>query len=71
MGAIAATGLLLAVLPVVIALRLLELPSGWVGAGIGALGAALGGVKLIAMAWAVGARLSAGSPLRAAVAAAD
>ena len=71
MGAIAATGLLLAVLPVVIALRVLELPSGWVGAGVGSLGAALGGVKLIAMAWAVGARLSAGSPARAAVAAAD
>lgn len=69
--AIAAAALLLAVLPAVIALRLLALPVGWVGAGLGCLGAAVGGVKLIAMAWAVGGRLAAGHPAGVAVAVAD
>ncbi len=49
----------LAVLPAAIALRVLVLPVGWVGAGLGCLGAAVGGMKLIAMAWAMGTRLSA------------
>jgi len=70
-AAVAATSLLLAVLPAVIALRFLQLQVGWVGAGPGCLGAAVGGVKLIAMAWAVGGRLSAAHPPRVAVAAAD
>jgi hypothetical protein len=68
-AAIAAAACLLAVLPAVIALRFLQLPVGWVGAGLGCLGAALGGVKLIAMAWAVGGRFPAGPPATAAVAA--
>jgi len=68
---IAVTALGLAVLPALIALRVLELPFGWVGAGLGSLGAAVGGVKLIAMAWAVGGRLFAGRPPRQAAAAAD
>jgi hypothetical protein len=70
-GAIAAMALLLAALPAVIALQFLQLPVGWVGAGLGCLGAAVGGVKLIAMAWAVGGRLSVAHPPRVAVAAAD
>jgi hypothetical protein len=70
-AAIAAAAFTLAVLPAVIALRILELPVGWVGAGLGCLGAAMGGVKLIAMAWAVGGRFPASPPARAAVAAAD
>jgi hypothetical protein len=69
--AVAATSLLLAVLPAVIALRFLQLPVGWVGAGLGCLGAAVGAVKLIAMAWAVGGRLSVAHPPGVAVAAAD
>ena len=68
---VAAAALGLALLPALIALRLLELPFGWVGAGLGSLAAALGGVKLIAMAWAVGGRLLAGRPLGPAVATAD
>lgn len=71
MAAIAVAALLLAVLPALIALRLLELPVAWVGAGLGSLGAAVGGLKLIAMAWAVGGRLPAGHLARRAVAAAD
>jgi hypothetical protein len=66
---VAVSAVLLAVLPVVIAVRWLELPAGVYGAVLGCLGAAVGGVKLIAMAWAVGGRLSAALPARAAVAA--
>jgi hypothetical protein len=61
----------LAALPAIVALRLLHLPFGWVGAGLGSVGAALGGVKLIAMAWAVGGRLLAGRPAGQAFATAD
>jgi hypothetical protein len=70
-AAIAVAALLLAVLPTVIALRFLELPVAWVGAGLGSLGAVVGGVKLTAMAWAVGGRLPAGHLARGAVAAVD
>jgi len=70
-GAIAATALLLALLPALVALRFLEVPVAWVTAGLGSLGAAVGGVKLMAMAWAVGGRLLAGHPARHAVVAAD
>ena len=55
----------------VIATRLVALPEEWVGTGLGRFGAAAGGVKLIAMAWAVGGRRLAGPPARAAVATAD
>jgi len=71
-AAIGAAALFLAVLPAVIALRFLELPVvAWVGAGLGCVGAAVGGVKLIAMAWAVGGRMSARPPARDVIAAAD
>jgi hypothetical protein len=70
-AAIAAAALCLLLLPAMVALRVLELPVTWVGVGLGFLGAGLGGVKLIAMAWAVGGRLLARPPARAAVAAAD
>jgi hypothetical protein len=69
--AIATASLVLAVSPAVMAMRFVALPSGWVGAGLGCLGAAVAGVKLIAMAWAVGGRLSVAHPPRVAVAAAD
>jgi hypothetical protein len=70
-AAIATAACLLARLPAVTALRFLQLPVGWVGAGLGCLGAAMGGVKLTAMAWAVGGRFPARPPARAAVAGAD
>ena len=68
---VATAALLLAVLPTAIALRVLALPGGWVGAGLGSLGTAVFGVKLIAMAWAMGARLSRDPRAGAAVACAD
>ena len=61
--------LFLAVLPAAIALRVLSLPVGLYEAGLGFLGVAVGGVKLIAMAWAVGGRLSAAHPAGPAIAA--
>lgn len=57
-------------LPAAIALRVLALPVEWVEAGLTFLAAALGGVKLIAMAWAIGGRFRIAHPARA-VAAAD
>jgi len=68
---VAAAALLLAVLPTAIALWVLALPGGWVGAGLGSLGTAVFGVKLIAMAWAMGARLSRDPTAGAALACAD
>lgn len=61
----------LAVLPAAVALRVLTLPGGWVGAALGSLGAALFGVKLIAMALAVGALALSAHRSGAAVASAD
>jgi hypothetical protein len=69
--AIVTAAVVLAVSPAVIAMRFVALPVGWVGTGLGCLGAAVGGVKLIAMAWAVGGRLPPGRPARSAVATAD
>ena len=66
---VAVAALLLAGLPIAIALHHLALPVGLYEAGLGFLGAAVGGVKLIAMAWAVGGRLSAARPTGRAVAA--
>jgi hypothetical protein len=66
---IVAAALFLAVLPAAIALRVLSLPVGLYEAGLGFLGVAVGGVKLIAMAWAVGGRLSAAHPAGPAIAA--
>jgi hypothetical protein len=68
---VASGALVLGALPAIVALRLLELPVGWVGTGLGFLGAAAGGVKFIAMAWAVGGRLSNRPPARPVIAAAD
>jgi hypothetical protein len=67
---VATAALFLAVLPTAIALRVLSLPVGLYEAGLGFLGAAVGGVKLIAMACAVGGRLSAAHPACLAIAAA-
>ncbi|HXN79099.1 MAG TPA: hypothetical protein VN965_10040 [Candidatus Dormibacteraeota bacterium] len=56
---------MLLVLPAAIAMRVLALPAEWVGAGVAFLGAALGGVKLMAMAWAIGGRFITAHPVRA------
>ena len=65
---IATIALSLAVLPAAIAMRFLTFP-GWVGAALGCVCAAVGGVKLIAMAWAMGARLLGGHSAGGAIAA--
>jgi hypothetical protein len=62
---IAAVALLLMALPAAMALRLLGLSVEWVGAALTFLGALLGGVKLMAMAWAVGGRIFTAHPARA------
>ena len=57
-AAIVACGaLLLALVPIAIALFQPEVPFAWMGGLAGCIGAALGGVKLLAMVWAAGARL--------------
>jgi hypothetical protein len=66
---IAIIALSLAVLPAALAMRLLTFPIGWVGAALWCLSAAVGGVKLIAMAWAMGARLLGGRSAGGAIAA--
>jgi hypothetical protein len=71
MLAVAVVALGLALLPAMVALRWHEFPFGWVGAALGSFGAVVGGVKLMAMAWAVGGRLVARRPAGQAVATAD
>jgi hypothetical protein len=68
---VAGLAVALALLPAAIALRVLELAAGSVGASLGILGAAVGGVKLIAVAWALGARLSGPHVASVAVAPSD
>lgn len=69
MVGIIAAALSLLVLPAAIAVRALAPPAEWV-AGVAVLGTVLGGVKLIAMAWAVVGRLLFARP-DGAIAAAD
>jgi hypothetical protein len=55
---VVALAVVLAVAPAVVAAQVIALPAAWVGVALGCLGAAVTGVKLIAMALACGARLS-------------
>jgi hypothetical protein len=59
---LAAAVLSLAVLPAAIALRVPILWVDWLAAALGGLGAAVVGVKLLVMAWAVGTRLWSSYP---------
>ena len=68
---VACAALLLALVPVAIALFQPEVPVAWMGGIAGCVGAALGGAKLLAMAWAAGARLSRPHPVTASAAFAD
>jgi hypothetical protein len=54
---VAAAVVSLALLPAAIALKVPILWADWLAAGLGGLGAAVAGVKLVVMAWAVGSRL--------------
>jgi hypothetical protein len=54
---VACAAILLVLIPVAIAVFRPEVPLAWVGGVAASVGAALGGVKLLAIAWAAGARL--------------
>ena len=58
-GLVGVVAVALAAAPALVALRLFAFPAASVGVALGCLGAIVTGVKLIAMAWAFGARLSA------------
>lgn len=68
MGVVGIVAVFLAVVPALVALRLFAFPAGWVGVALGCLGAAMTGMKLIALARAFGARLWGPRRPRAAVA---
>jgi hypothetical protein len=68
---VACAAILLVSVPVAIALFQPEVPVAWVGGVAGSVGAALGGVKLVAMAWAAGARLLRPHPVISSAAFAD
>ena len=68
---VACAAILLALIPVAIALFQPVLPLAWMGGVAASFGAALGGVKLLAIAWAAGARLLRPHPAPASPAFAD
>jgi hypothetical protein len=68
---VACAAILLVLIPVGIALFQPVLPLAWMGGAAAGLGAALGGVKLLAIAWAAGARLLRPHPAPASPAFAD
>ena len=68
---VACAAVLLVLVPVAIAVFQPQVPLAWVGGVAGSVAAALGGVKLVAMAWAVGARLLRPDPVTASAAFAD
>ena len=71
MGLAGIVAVALAVAPALVALRVLAFPAGGIGAALTCVGAAVTGVKLIAMARAVGARIVAPHPARPDIALAD
>jgi hypothetical protein len=68
---VACAAILLPLIPVAIALFQPVLPLAWMGGVAATFGAALGGVKLLAIAWAAGARLLRPHPAPASPAFAD
>ena len=65
------TAFVLALIPVAIALFQPAPQLGWLGGIAGILGAGVGGVKVLAMAWGAGARLLGPHPVTATAAFAD
>jgi len=68
---VACAAVLLVLVPVAIAVFQPQVPLAWVGGAAGIVGATLGGVKLVAMAWGAGARLLSPDPVTASAAFAD
>jgi hypothetical protein len=68
---VACAAILLVLIPVAIALFQPVLPLAWMGSAAATFAAALGGVKLLAIAWAAGARLIRPHPAPASPAFAD
>ena len=68
---VACGAILLVMIPVAIALFQPVLPLAWMGGVAASFGAALGGVKLLAIAWGAGARLLRPHPAPASPALAD
>jgi hypothetical protein len=68
---VACAAIALALIPVAIALFQPALPPAWIGVVAATFGASLGGVKLLAIAWAAGERLLRPHPAPASPAFAD
>jgi hypothetical protein len=68
---VACAAILLVLVPIAVALFQPEVPLAWVGGIAAGAGAALGGVKLLAIAWAAGTRLLRPHPAPASPAFAD
>jgi hypothetical protein len=68
---VACAAIVLALIPVAIALFQPALPPAWIGGVAATFGASLGGVKLLAIAWAAGGRLLRPHPVPASRAFAD
>ncbi len=68
---VACAAILLVLVPIAVALFQPALQVAWVGGLAVSVGGALGGVKLVAMAWGVGARLLRPDPVAASAALAD
>jgi hypothetical protein len=68
---VACAAVVLVLVPVAIAVFRPEVPLAWVGGAAGSVGAALGGIKLVAMACGAGARLLRPRPVTASAAFAD
>ena len=68
---VACFAIALALMAAALALFAPATPVAWVAANFGTFGAALGGVKLMAMAWGLGSRLWGGHPASVAAAYGD
>jgi hypothetical protein len=68
---VACAAIALVLIPVTIALFQPPVPLAWLGGAVGSFGIAVGGVKLVAMAWGAGTRLLGQHPASVSAALAD
>jgi hypothetical protein len=68
---VACAAIALVLIPVTIALFQPSVPLAWLGGAAGSFGVAVGGVKLVAMAWGAGTRLFGQHPASVSAALAD